>query len=131
MGMFHPLLKFVRLASPIEQVMLPCLAVQELAWQVKPQGKELLVGLQPPGFFGGFHHSGGRPTQRHLGILPSFDVTVDAQDGAVHILDDVGACKRAAQLGGKAETGGGQGFVDAFQVAAGDVGGLVFQAAAR
>jgi hypothetical protein len=30
--MFHPLLKFVRLASPIEQVMLPCLAVQELAW---------------------------------------------------------------------------------------------------
>ena len=89
------------------------------------------MGLQPPEFFGGFHHAGGRPTQRHLGILPSFDVTVDAQDSAVHILDDVGACKRAAQLGGKAETGGGQGFVDAFQVAAGDVGGLVFQAAAR
>jgi hypothetical protein len=43
----------------------------------------------------------------------------------------VHACKRAAQLGGKAETGGGQDFVDAFHVAAGDAGGLVFQAAAR
>ena len=94
-----------------------------------PQDLELPVSLQPPESLGGFHHASGRPTQGHLGILPSFDVAADAADGAVHVLDDVGAGERAAQLGRKAEAGDGQDLVDAFQDAAGDAGGLVLQAA--
>ena len=96
-----------------------------------PQERQLLVGLEPPESLGGFHHAGGRPTQGHLGILPSFDVAADAADGAVHVLDDVGAGKRTAQPGRKAEAGDGEDFVDAFQDAAGDAGGLGFKASGQ
>ena len=51
----------------------------------------MLVCLQPAEALGGFHHASGRPTQSHPGIAPPFDVAADAANGAVHILDDVGA----------------------------------------
>src|SRR3954466_5386788 len=36
------------------------------------------------------------PAQGHRGILPAFHVAADLPDGAVHVLDDVGAGQRAA-----------------------------------
>jgi hypothetical protein len=31
---------------------------------------ELLVGIQPTEAFGGLHHAGGGPAQRHVGVGP-------------------------------------------------------------
>src|SRR5215471_15839474 len=46
-----------------------------------------------------------------------------------HVLDDVGAGQRAAQLSRKAETDDSQDFAEALQDAGGDAGGLLLQAA--
>ena len=66
-----------------------------------PQGRQLLAGLQPPEALGRLHHGSTGPAQRHGGIVPAFDVAADPADGAVHVLDDVGAGQRAAQFGRK------------------------------
>ena len=95
------------------------------------EDRQLLAGLQSPEALGRFHHAGGRPTQSHPGIAPSFNVAADAANGAVHILNDVGAGERPAQLGRKAETGDGEDLVDALQDAPGDAGGLVLEAAGQ
>ena len=67
-----------------------------------PQERQLPVCLEAPETLGGLQHGGGGPAERHLGIVPSFDVAADAADGAVHVLADVGAGERTAQPGRKA-----------------------------
>jgi len=94
-----------------------------------PQDRQLLAGLEPPEALGGLQHGGSGPAQRHLGILPAFDVAADLPNGAVHVFDDVRARQRPAQFDRQAEAGDGEDFVDAFQDAGGDAGGFPFQAA--
>ena len=96
---------------------------------MRPQVWKVLAGFQSPEAFGRFKHGGAGPAQRHGGVLPPFDVVADLTDGAVHVLDDVGAGQRPAQLGRQAEAVDGEDFVEALQDAAGDAGGLAFQAA--
>src|SRR3546814_7500468 len=69
------------------------------------QARELLVGLEASEALGGLEHGGGGPAQRHAGVLPAFDVAADPADGAVHVLDDVGAGERPAQFGRQAVAG--------------------------
>src|SRR5512132_3975977 len=64
--------------------------------QRRPQDRQLLAGLEPPEALGGLQHGGAGPAQHHLGIPPAFDVAADLADGAVHVLNDVGARERAA-----------------------------------
>jgi hypothetical protein len=68
-----------------------------MGYQGGPQERQLLVVLEPPKTLGCLQHCGGGPAERHLGIVPSFDVAADTADGAVHVLDDVGAGERTAQ----------------------------------
>src|SRR2546422_8625946 len=63
--------------------------------------RELFAGIEPPEALGGLDHAGGSPAQRHAGITPAFDVAADAPDGAVHVLDDVGAGERAPEVRGQ------------------------------
>ena len=94
-----------------------------------PQCRELLVGLEPAEALGCLQHGGTGPAQRHGRVPPAFDIAADATDRAHHVLDDVGAGQRAAQLGRKAEADDGQDFVEALQDAGGDAGSLLLQPA--
>ncbi len=49
-----------------------------------------------------------RSSERHAGVAPAFDVAADAPNGAVHVLDDVGAGERAPELHGQAEAEDGE-----------------------
>lgn len=95
----------------------------------RPQSQQLLVGLGPPEALGRFLHGGAGPAKRHGSLLPPLHVTADPADGAIHVLDDVGAGQRAAQFRGQTQAGDGEDLADAFQNAGGHTGGLVFQAA--
>lgn len=64
--------------------------------QDRPQDRQLLAGLEPQEALGGLQRGGRGSAQHHLGILPAFDVVADLPEGAVHVLDHVGAGERAA-----------------------------------
>ncbi len=72
--------------------------------QGRAQNRELLVGLEAAEALLCFQHAGRRPAQGHGGMAPAFDVGADPADRAHHVLDDVGAGQRAAQLLGQAQT---------------------------
>jgi len=76
------------------------------------QAGQLLAGLQSAEALGGFDHRGSRPAQSHSGIAPSLHVATDPADGAVHVLDDVGAGQRAPQLGRQSQAGDGEDLVE-------------------
>src|SRR3954453_12699151 len=59
--------------------------------------RQLLVGHQPSEAFLGLHHTSSGPAQSHRGIPPALHVAGDLPDGAVHVLDDVGAGQRAGE----------------------------------
>ena len=69
--------------------------------------------------------------RRHAGVTPAFDVAADAPDGAVHVLDDVGAGERAPEFRGQAEPRDREDLVDAFQGARGDARRLAFEPASE
>ena len=52
-----------------------------------PEDRELLVGFQAAEAFSRFHHSSGRPAQRHRSISPSLHIATDATHGPHHVLD--------------------------------------------
>src|SRR5512134_694521 len=91
--------------------------------QGRPQGGKLLVGLEPAKALGRFQHGGAGPAQGHGGVLPPLHVSADLTNGAVHVLDDVGAGQRPAQFGRQAEPGDREDFVDALQDACRHAGG--------
>jgi hypothetical protein len=97
--------------------------------QSRPQCRELLVRFEPAEALGGLQHGGTGPAQRHRSVPPAFDVAANPPNGAHHVLNDVGAGERAAQLGRKAEADDGQDFVEALQQAAGNAGSLLLQPA--
>src|SRR5450755_5163748 len=90
---------------------------------------ELLVGLEPAEALGGFHHTGCDPSERHTGVLPTLHIAGDAADGAHHVLGDVGAGERAAQLIGQLETYDGEDFVEPLENARGNAWPLPIEAA--
>ena len=96
--------------------------------QGRTQGRQLLVGLQPPEPLGGFQHGGAGPAEHHRGIPPTFDVAADLPNSAVHVLDDVGAGQRPAQLERQPEAGDGKNFIQPLQNAGGDAGRVTLQA---
>ena len=105
------------------QVLLKFLFVRVLALMGGQCGFEygqLLVCLEAPEAFGCFHHAGGRPSQRHGGVAPSFHVATDAAHRTHHVLDGVGAGERAPELGGKPKPIDGQHLVQPFEDAGGD-----------
>src|SRR3954462_9951232 len=55
------------------------------------ESRKLLTGLQSSEALGGFDHARGGPSERHAGITPAFNVAANARDGAIHVLDNVGA----------------------------------------
>jgi len=75
------------------------------------------------------HEACRRPSFDLDPIAPAFDVSADLADGAVHVLDDVGAGQRPAQFDRQAKAGDGEDFVDALQDAGADARGLAFEAA--
>src|SRR5437763_17092103 len=92
---------------------------------------KLLAGLQSPEALGGFDHARGGPSERHAVVTPAFDVAADAPDGAVHVLDDVGAGERASKFQGQTEPRDGEDLVDTFQDARGYAGRLAFEPASE
>src|SRR4051812_1912601 len=89
--------------------------------------RQLLVGHQPPEAFLGFHHAGSGPAQGHRGIPPALHVAADLPDGAVHVLDDVGAGQRAAQLPRQPQADDTQDLIQSLQDGGGDAGPLLVQ----
>lgn len=94
-----------------------------------PQDRKLLVGFQSTEALGGFHHSGGRPTQRHRGISPSLHVATDAAHRPHHVLDRVGAGERAPELCRQSEAIDSQHLVEPFEDAGSDTGRLLVEPA--
>ena len=90
---------------------------------------KLLAGFQSPEALGGLHHAGGGPSERHAGVAPAFDVAADPPDGAVHVLDDVGAGKRAPEFQGQAEAAYRQDFIQPLEDARGHAGRLALEPA--
>ena len=90
---------------------------------------QLPMGFQFPEAFGGLDHAGRGPAQSHGGVAPALHVPTGPPDAPHHVLDDVGAGKRAAQLRRQAQAGDGEDLVDPFEDAAGDTGGDLFEAA--
>jgi len=78
----------------------------------------LLVGVQPPESLCGLQHASGGPAKRHPGIPPAFNVAADLPDGPVHVLDDVGAGERTAQLDRQAQAGNGEDLVEPSRILA-------------
>ena len=59
--------------------------------------------------------------------MPPLHVATDLTDGAVHVLDDVGAGQRPAQLDRQAEADDRENFINALQDAGRDARGLPLQ----
>jgi hypothetical protein len=78
---------------------------------------------------GARHRAGGRPTQRHRSIAPTLHVATDATHGPHHVLDRVGAGKRAPQRRRQLEADDGQYLVQPFENAGGDAGRLLVEPA--
>ena len=93
------------------------------------QHRQLLVGLEATEALGGFQHRGAGPAQCHRGIAPAFHVAADPPQRAHHVLDDVGAGQRAAQLDRQPEPDDRQHLVDALQDAGRDTGRDLLQPA--
>ena len=93
------------------------------------QDGKLPVSLEPSEALGGFEHAGGDPAQRHLRVPPALHVARDASDRAHHVLGDVGAGERAAQLGRQLQPNDGEDFVDPLQDAGGGAGPVLFEPA--
>ncbi len=89
--------------------------------------RQLLVGHQPSEAFLRLHHTSSGPAQGHRAIPPALHVAGDLPDGAVHVLDDVGAGQGAAQFPGQAQADDTQDLVYAFQDGGGDAGPLLVQ----
>ena len=87
----------------------------------------MLIGFQSTEAFGGLHHTGGGPAQRHRGISPSLYVATDAAHGPHHVLNGVGAGERAPELYRQAEAADGQHLVEPFDDAGGDTGRLLVE----
>ena len=52
---------------------------------------QLTIGLEATEGFLGLQQAGGGPSERHLGVPPTFDVAGDLTHRAERVLDDVGA----------------------------------------
>src|SRR5262245_58064303 len=95
LGMPRLLLNLARWALPVGrlcsiQVLLKLVTGRVLELMSSQRGSErgqVFIGFQPTEALGRFHHSGGRPAQRHRGILPSLHVATDAAHGPHHVFD--------------------------------------------
>ena len=81
---------------------------------------KLLVGFEPSEAFGGLHHAGSDPSERHPAVLPALHIAGDAADGAHYVLGDVGTGERAAQLFRQLEPRDSEDFVEPLENARGN-----------
>ena len=86
---------------------------------------QLLIGHQPSEAFLSLYHAGSGPARGHRAIPSALHNAGDLLDGAVHVLDDVGAGQGAAQLPGQADDT--QDLVQSLQEGGGDAGPLLVQ----
>ena len=87
----------------------------------------MFVGVGPQESLCGLQHTSGGPAKRHPCIPPAFNIAADLPDGPVHVLDDVGAGQRTAQLDRQAQAGNGEDLVEPLEDTGGDAGCVMFQ----
>jgi len=101
-----------------------------MACQRSPQDRQLLPRLQPPEALYRFDHARSGPAQGHACIAPiAWTFAADTADRAVHVLDDVGAGERSAELLWQAQARDREDFIEPFENAGRHTRRLAFQAA--
>jgi hypothetical protein len=93
------------------------------------ENRQVLVGFQSTESFGRLQHAGSGPARCHRGILPSLHIAADATHGPHHVLDRVGAGKRAPELCRQSKAVDRQHLVEPFEDAGRNAGRLMLELA--